>query len=62
MLPHKTGKLTVFSVELQNADPVLDLLWKHFTSGQPVIYKLKNLHFDAFMYFYIQIRDRSRWI
>lgn len=39
MLPHKTGKLTVFSVELQNADPVLDFLRKHFTSGQPVIYK-----------------------
>lgn len=38
MLLHKTGKLTVFSVELQNADPVLDFLWKHFTSGRPVIY------------------------
>lgn len=41
MLPHKTGKLAVFSVELQNADPVLDFLQKHFTPGQPVICKHK---------------------
>lgn len=29
MLPHETGKLAVFSVELENADPVLDFLQKH---------------------------------
>lgn len=63
MLPHKTGKLAVFSVELQNADPVLDFLQKHFTPGQPVICKHSIIWnastLTAVVHFYIQMTARE---
>lgn len=58
MLPHETGKLAVFSVELENADPVLDFLRKHVALGH-VIYRRKDILYTSIwtvhMYFLIKI-------
>lgn len=57
MLPHKTGKLAVFSVELQNADPVLDFLRKQVASGC-VIYK--HILYTAIWTVYIIFKSKEQ--